>query len=271
MLGGETPSPQLLAYDMREEDDAGWGRGAGCNGIVHILLEKVDERMRRHYGEVRKCLDDRIPVTVVKAVQGESAGDYLFVAGEEGEGRLFGKWRGAADDALLCMARGCSDSGLQPEAGLFMHRMRPKPRLFLFGAAPDARPLAALAARTGFSVTVSDWRPAYCTKEHFPGADELLLGFPDEVMSRLSFGADDCVVVMTHDFQRDKELLSRLRPTQLLYLGVMGSKQRTSRLLEERPALDGVKSPVGLPIGAQGPEEIAVSVVADLIRHVRLP
>jgi xanthine dehydrogenase accessory factor len=164
-------APQLLVYDMRTEDEEAWGQGAGCNGVIRILLETVDANMRKHLGALKKYLDSRIAVTVVKVVEGPFAGDYMYVAeGEEGE-RLFGEWRGGAREPLLRIARECGESGIRAAAGWYAHRFRPKPRLFLFGAGPDARPLCALAARTGFFVAVSDWRPAYCAREHFPEAD----------------------------------------------------------------------------------------------------
>jgi xanthine dehydrogenase accessory factor len=97
----------------------------------------------------------------------------------------------------------------------------------------------------------------------------LWLGFPHEIVPRLSFRPNDCVVIMTHDFQKDRELLSYLTTMRLQYLGVMGAKIRTSRLFGGEPAPGWVVSPAGIPIGAQGPEEIAVSIVGDLIRHLR--
>ncbi|MFD1396793.1 XdhC family protein [Kroppenstedtia eburnea] len=85
-------------------------------------------------------------------------------------------------------------------------------------------------------------------------------------MNRLAWRGDEFVVIMTHQFERDRELLHLLRDKKLSYLGILGPRRRTSRLLAGRSLPEGIRSPVGLPIGAEGPEEIAVSILADLIR-----
>jgi len=154
-------------------------------------------------------------------------------------------------------------------SSLFVFRYEPKPRLVLFGAAPDARPLAALAAAAGFSVLVSDWRPALCDQRYFPDADSILVGFPEETIPEITFSPYDFVVVMTHHLKRDQELLRLLSMKRFRYLGILGSKGRTERLLSDVPIAVKAHYPVGLDIGAEGPEEIAVSIVAELIAVLR--
>lgn len=223
MYGSE--ASKLFKYDLRAEDESDWGRGPGCNGEIHILLEPVIGERRQALREMKRSLGRGASVIVNKAVDGE----------------------------------------------VFIHRYHPKPRLVLFGAGFDAIPVSTLAASSGFHTIVTDRRPAYCTKDFFPDADELWLGAPQEVIPELHLRNDDCAVIMTHDFQTDKEIVSLLRDTELLYLGVLGSSARTSRLVQEKALRDKIHSPVGLPIGAEGPAEIAVSIIADLILHVRRP
>ncbi|OQP13342.1 hypothetical protein B1693_16755 [Geobacillus zalihae] len=138
----------------------------------------------------------------------------------------------------------------------------------IFGASPDEVSLASFAAKTGFSVTVCDWREALCNKKIFPNADQLIVGSPQEAVSKLQFTPRDFVVILTHQFQRDKELLQLIVEKDLRYIGVMGSKQRTSRLLNFGELPFQISTPVGLTIGAEGPEEIAISILAELI-HVK--
>lgn len=147
--------------------------------------------------------------------------------------------------------------------------MVPKPCLYVFGAGEDAKPLVSLAARAGFHVTVIDWRPALCHHGHFPEAGRLITGAPEEVMEGLSMTKRDFVVIMTHSFQKDQIILHTLKNENVFYKGVLGPRRRTERLLGGAEIPEDIHSPVGLPIGAQGPKEIAVSIVGEMIQKMR--
>ncbi|WP_340030531.1 XdhC family protein [Paenibacillus sp. FSL K6-1122] len=140
----------------------------------------------------------------------------------------------------------------------------PKPRLIIIGAGNDVIPVARLAESAGFRVVVADWRESLCTSERFPEA-ELVMGFPREIMPLLNVNNGDYLILMSHNFPRERELLEMVVDCEYAYLGIMGSKTRTVRLLDGLPPLKYVHSPVGLSIGADGPEQIAISIVAELI------
>jgi len=140
----------------------------------------------------------------------------------------------------------------------------PKPRLIIIGAGNDVIPVARLAQSAGFRVVVADWRESLCTLERFPGT-ELVLGFPCEIMPLLNVNKGDYLILMSHNFPRERELLEMVVDCEYAYLGIMGSKTRTARLLDGLPPLKYVHSPVGLSIGAEGPEQIAISIAAELI------
>jgi len=145
------------------------------------------------------------------------------------------------------------------------------PRLIVFGAGHVARPLAALAAATGFGVTVVDARPEWLTSERFPAAARELRD-PEAAARELKLEASDSVVVTTHDHALDQRVVQELLKRTLRFTGLIGSfaKQRKFALrLKARgfddDAIARVRTPVGLAIGAQTPEEIAVSIVAELV------
>ncbi len=221
MYGSE--GSKLFVYDLSSETESEWGRGLGCNGQIHVVLESVKGKRRQSLKEMKSALDSGLSVVDKKFV-----GDQTFI-----------------------------------------QHYDPKPRLVLFGAGADAIPVAELAVKIGFYVIITDWRPSYCVKESFPGAEERWVGEPHEVVPQLGLRSDDCVVVMSHVFEKDKEILYLLRDIPLHYLGVLGSKARIDKLMNGETWLRRVRSPVGLPIGAEGPEEIAVSIAAELILHVR--
>ncbi|WP_090950016.1 XdhC family protein [Paenibacillus sp. OK060] len=140
----------------------------------------------------------------------------------------------------------------------------PKPRLIIIGAGNDVIPVARLGKSAGFRVVVADWRETFCTTERFPGV-EFVRGFPSEIMPVLDIQSGDYIVLMSHQFPREREFLELLEDRNYAYLGIMGSRTRTARLLNDLPPLKQLHSPVGLTIGADGPEEIAISIAAELI------
>lgn len=268
-----TCEPQTIVYHMQAEDDFSWGQGAGCNGIITVLLEPIDDQLLEHLIILKNHLALGNRVTMIKQLDEYlSASSCLFMTDD---GTTFGSWTGRNVTAAKSLlknyhvlpqkSRTLFSSELA--SNLYIHTFEPKPRLMIFGAGEDVIPLVDLASKTGFSVIVSDWRPALCDKEVFPMADQLIVGFPEESLEKLTFHPTDSAIVVSHNFQKDKEYLQYLLIKELRYLGVLGSKNRTQRLLEGNDIPPHVKSPIGLSIGAEGPEEIAVSIVAELIQQ----
>jgi xanthine dehydrogenase accessory factor len=271
-----------VVYDMRSEDDLSWGQGAGCIGEIQVLLEPVDEQLRVHVSNLKWWLDQGVKVSHAKKLRADgTVAEYVFLTEH---GQAFGSWQdelsSVLESALLKEGWGgvlgayADHDGFVSDADsaerVFVQRFLPKPRLMIFGAGPDAKPLAAIAAQCGWAVTVADWRPASCSRTHFPQATALVVGQPSDVLAEINLTPQDSVVIMTHNFQRDKELLRALLAKELQYLGMLGPRERTARLLEDANISARLRSPVGLSIGAVGAEEIAISILADVIQHRRL-
>ena len=157
------------------------------------------------------------------------------------------------------------------EMTLFVEAIEPAPRMFIFGAGYIAKPLAALAAGCGFCVTVVDQRPEWAAPERFPSAT-VRCQAPEDFLRALETGSGDYAVVVTHDHGLDQRLVQELLRRPLGFLGMIGSvpKQRKFALrLRARgfgdAAIARLHTPLGLPIGASTPEEIAVSVMAEIV------
>lgn len=254
--------PETIVYDMRRDDDLSWGTGSGCNGAVHVYVEPVGRRYAAHLLRLKTFLQSGTAVTGIKF---PDSGAYLFVTED---GHRFGSYQGEMGFVhYLPVKNGTFFLPVMQEE-VYIHHYRPKPRFILFGAGKDAAPLAALAAKTGFSVIVSDWRPGLCSRQNFPDAEELVVGFPSEVFaeSRITIAPNDFVMIMTHHFSRDQEILTHVMQTNPRYLGVLGSMKRTKRLLGMEKLPLGIRTPAGLAIAAEGPEEIAVSIIAECIK-----
>ena len=164
-----------------------------------------------------------------------------------------------------------------PEGRTLVERFLPKPRLLIFGCGHIAVPLVRIAALLNFEVTVFDDRPSFANKERFPDAKEILCDYFDNVPQRLKIRAKDYVVIVTRGHRHDEECLRHVLRGELpCYLGMIGSKRRVAivrgQLLKEGHTperLQRLHSPIGLPIGAVTPEEIALSIAAEMIQEKR--
>lgn len=240
--------PEIVTYDTTSENDIVWGVGLGCRGVVRIFIEPVPVKRPHWISVVADNLVSRRPTRLA-----------IFY------GEALAPLRGThlADDV----------PAVTEKKGVFEQVIAPPPFLVLFGAGDDAQPLVRLAREVGWRVTVVDSRAAYATVARFPEADEIRVALSEEVGGRLDIDAETYVVVMTHRFADDEKLLRKLLTRPLAYLGVLGPRQRTDRLLAQLSAegltvhpetLEKLCAPVGLDLGSTTPETIALSILAEL-------
>ena len=147
----------------------------------------------------------------------------------------------------------------------------PPQRVILFGAGEDARPLAAIAAQAGMEVAVADWRPELLRPERFPEGTALHCFRPEDFPRDVSLAGSPAVVLMSHGYEADRAVLEYLLTDapSLGYLGILGPRSRTARLLDDL-GMEGrgaaiARTPAGLDPGADTPEEIALSIVAEIL------
>ncbi len=155
---------------------------------------------------------------------------------------------------------------------VFLEKHAAAAQLFIFGAGHVGKELAHVAHRVGFRVTVVDDRAEWASRERFPDADALLVRHPAELARTLEGGLDCYFCITTHDHPLDQAVLEALLPRPSAYLGVIGSRRKAERFRMRLraagfsdEALARVKSPMGLPIHALTPAEIAISILAELI------
>ena len=162
---------------------------------------------------------------------------------------------------------------------LFLHVFNPPPRMIVVGAVHVAQPLSVFAKTAGFNLVIVDPRRAWTDRERFPGVD-ILDSWPDDAMTELQPDHRTAVVTLTHDPKIDDPALAVALASPAFYIGALGSTRthakRLARLKEggfDDEALARIKGPVGLDIGARSPEEIALSIMAEIVatRRGRLP
>jgi xanthine dehydrogenase accessory factor len=174
-------------------------------------------------------------------------------------------------DAVQLMENEQSRSLDYGDHRIFIHTIAPPPILVIFGASHVSQSLATFAMALGYRIIVVDARAAWATREQFPDVDELLVGWPDVFFADHELDARTYVALMNHDARFEDPVLSKVRDAPIRYLGAMGSR-RTHRERVERLEAAGwtadelarIHGPIGLDIGAETPEEMAIAIVAEM-------
>jgi xanthine dehydrogenase accessory factor len=174
----------------------------------------------------------------------------------------------------------CLDNGklevinIEPNKALIIEPFMPKPTLIIFGGGHIAKPLSEFAARVGFSMTVIDDRPFFANTERFPEADKVICESFEKSFQLLNLKKSDFVVIITRGHRHDGVVLREVLKHDLSYIGMIGSKRRVNSMRDElieegfpEPKLDLVNAPIGLDISAITPDEIAISIVSQLISY----
>jgi xanthine/CO dehydrogenase XdhC/CoxF family maturation factor len=232
--------PKRLRYDLRGEADLVWGSGSGCEGILDILVEQVDPSSPPQWlAWIGEAHATRKPLTLHTNLSPDQLG-----------------------------MRSIPPQPDAPASG-FVETILPPVALWILGASDDSRPLVRMAKELGWRVGLLDHRPAFARAERFPEADQVRAGHPAQCIPGLGLDERCAVVLLTHNYQKDLEALRLLLPSPAGYLGLMGSHARGRRLLEELAAegLPGdarLHTPVGLDLGADGPESIALAILAEI-------
>ncbi|WP_327242114.1 XdhC family protein [Streptomyces sp. NBC_01320] len=295
------PVLQRFGYD----DEDAFAVGLTCGGIVDVFVQPVRPGGGPGLDAGIRALAAGTPVALARVIAGpeELHGACLTVdaAGHRGALAAPGTGPGAAagplEQAVVAQARVMLDAGRtglltlgldgrpcdpqeQGSAVLFIESHAPAPRMLIFGAIDFAAAVARIGRFLGYRVTVCDARPVFATVRRFPAADEVVVDWPHRYLKdQAAAGTLDgrtVVCVLTHDAKFDVPLLNRALRMPLGYVGSMGSRRTHRDLLARlREAgltehqLAGLRSPIGLDLGARTPEETAVAIAAEIVVHRR--
>jgi xanthine dehydrogenase accessory factor len=281
---------KLVEYDTRGDEESVWGLGMGCNGVIRILLENVVATYPSMAIEfIDRCLRSRTKGVVATVVSSKTQSNSLKAFNEVGLRFLFTKTdlsdsskfvqgelvQDIYEDARLALDNRKSVTRAYQGEGVevFFDVIQPARALMIFGAENDALPLVGLAKTLGWQVTVVDVRNRQATRARFSNADHIVLCRAEQVADRINVTGDTAVVVMTHNYFDDLELLKTLLPADVRYLGLLGPQRRTAKLLRDIRAdrivpnasqLKRLHAPIGIDIGAETADEIALAIVAEI-------
>jgi len=276
---------RLVTYDTMDEDDAKLGVGLGCNGIIHILFEPIDLSNPYHPVALLKMVCAKRQNAVLTTVfslsdrSGVQPGTCML---RLEDGFLYTNLDG---HALFQPLQRESESVLTAQSSVirvypllennftaFVELIQPVVSLVVVGAGNDVLPLVQLANLLGWQVIIVHGRRDQANSTRFPSAQQVVISKPGNILSEISPDAQTVFVLMTHNYNYDLAVLRELILHPVTYLGILGPKKKFEKLIAELKEEEVYKeidfshiyAPVGLDIGAEGPDEIALSVIAEI-------
>ena len=268
---------KLVVYDTTDEDDLKFGVQLGCNGIVYILFEPV------------KPDDANNPINLLKKITQQRQDAILITA--------FNENSTSVQKGTCCVVNEAESFCSDDEAGLLIDESKlllkqketvvknnsnssvlyqfipPSTQLIIVGAGNDAQPLAEMASLLGWNIVVIDGRPVYATKGRFPKASKISVTKPAQILSAVNIDQETAVILMTHNYNYDLAALEQLINTNCKYIGALGPKKKLHKMFNDlrekgiaisKEMMQSIYGPVGLDIGAETSEEIALSVLSEI-------
>jgi xanthine dehydrogenase accessory factor len=275
-------NPMTVTYDTREESNQNLGIGLGCNGVIDVLIEPIDVKNADNPISVfENFISTKEPLALAtifnastdigKKIMLHANGDIVDQFNNHELSNVIKQDLIQLFDTKKSEAKTYTINGEEAEA--FIELIQPSVSLIIFGGGFDARPVSHLAKTLGWDVRVTDECVAHIAPLFFPTADKLSLCHRDFIDRDFEITPFTACVLMSHNYEYDRDVLKKLIKTETPYIGILGPRKRFDKMQEEF-ALQGISltpedihrihSPIGLDIGAETPDEIAISIIAEV-------
>ena len=278
----------LVTYDTNDEDDAKLGMGLGCNGIIQVLIEPIEALNKDNPVQLLKPVTANrkkavlITLFSLQDKKNPQPGTCLLL---KEDGTSTGNLPAFSDvilaDAKNALINQSSSFKNYVAAGgtethnltAFIEFIKPTVSLVVIGAGNDVMPLVGMAGILGWEATVVDGRANYAKADRFPPACQVIVAKPEEVLSKITIDEQTVFALMTHNYHYDMAMLKELVCRNVSYIGLLGPKKKLDRIVDElkenglnlsAQQLSTIHGPVGLDIGAETSEEIALSIIAEI-------
>ncbi|MBA3785048.1 MAG: XdhC family protein [Acidobacteria bacterium] len=284
----QTGRPSLFTYDTTNDENSVFSLNMGCRGVIRILLEPInnesvlmktlqtanEQRTKQVVGTLISAdsnfdiqIGGRLFYSDVEQFKIENLPDFLIDTTELKNDcqHFFHETNQISHNKTYQTEQGTFE--------FFLGKINPPTSLLIFGAGVDAIPVSEIGKQLGWKVSVIDHRPAFLNAERFPAADDLILNHTEKLPLNIAFDNQAAAVIMTHNYERDRDVLANLLESNVFYIGALGPKRRAENLLNELTEngknfsdaqLAKLFAPVGLDIGADTPEAIALSIAAEI-------
>jgi xanthine dehydrogenase accessory factor len=268
----KTNHPKLLHFGVA--DETAWEVGLACGGSIDIFVKPLDNQL---FKSLRSTLVDEQTAALVTVVKGadDILGHEILVTDD---GAVSGSLRADLNESALKLAKETLSAGesrrviLNQDTEVFIESILPPPTLIAVGGVHITIALMTLAKTLGYRTVVIDPRAAFGNETRFPNVDQLIPLWPDAAFQQIPITRSTAVAMLTHDPKLDDPALKIALASDAFYVGALGSKntqaQRRQRLLDEgitQEQLNRLHGPIGLKIGAGTPEEIAMSIMAEVV------
>ena len=287
MLALSQQKIKLVTYDTSNENDMTIGIQLGCAGVIQVLFEPINSVLENNPIElIRRSIAIRqntvlLTLFSLDQINQEQKGTCLIL---EQDGKVIGDLQyHVFHDAFIKDMHNVLSTGKSVfksyvyesiSVTAFIEFMQPPISLFIVGAGNDAIPMMQIANSLGWEVRIVDGRNTHARPEKFQSACQVLVSKPEDVLKQISIDNRTAFVMMTHNYNYDLSMLKALLPMDIPYIGMLGPKKKTDRMLNEiqntvlvldEKALEKVYGPTGLELGAESPEEIALSITAEIL------
>ncbi|GIF13793.1 XdhC family protein [Actinoplanes teichomyceticus] len=283
LLGNDWARTVTFGYSDRDALDV----GLTCGGTIELILHHLDPSLEP---ELARALADAArdkPVAVAMVVRGPERCLGRMIIVRPGQPSIGSLDNTHLDQAAVVQAiamlhagrtgtveLGVADGYCQEPMTLLVESNTPAPRMLIFGATDHAAALAGAGKFLGYRVTICDARATFAAAERFPHADEIVVDWPHRYLRVQNLGGSAVICVLTHDPKFDVPLLTAALRQPVAYVGAMGSRRtHEDRLVRLREAgltdheLERLHSPIGLDLGARSPQEVALSIAAEIVAH----
>jgi xanthine/CO dehydrogenase XdhC/CoxF family maturation factor len=275
---------KLVTYDTMDDDDAKFGVGLGCNGIIQVLIEPINDVDSNHPIHYLKLVDEKRQTSVLItlfSLQDKKATQYGTCLLLKEDGNVI-EHTPVLKDILLADASEALSTQTSSfrnyisndhDLTAFIEVIKPPVSVIVIGAGNDVMPLVSMADILGWETTVIDGRANYAKKERFASACQVLVSKPEKALEQITVDEHTVFLLMTHNYNYDKAMLVQLLQKNVPYIGMLGPKKKRERILNELKdegisftgqQLSVLHSPVGLDIGAETSEEIALSILSEI-------
>ncbi|SEM28526.1 XdhC and CoxI family protein [Chryseobacterium taichungense] len=271
---------KLITYDTSNPDDVEFGVQLGCNGIVHILFEYIDENSSQNpISLLEKTIENRNESVITTLFSLEKRSKQAGTVGlVRNQNTVLSDSSSISERELLNF----SSEVLEKKQNILtrlssneilLQYIPPQTTLIIAGAGNDVKPLVDTASILGWKTVIADGRSTHALKKRFPLADEVLLATPEEIIKAIEIDESTVFVMMTHNYNYDLALLKLIIHKPVQYIGLLGPKTRFNRMMDDLKSsgidigekeLNKLYGPVGIDIGAETSEEIAISVIAEI-------
>jgi len=266
---GETA---FVTYDMHAGEDLVWSLGLGCDGVIHLMLQRLDRAdsfgFLEQLNASHKARQAVLLALVTQATEGLPCGAFALIDQSDisvGNSRLQKNLRAMSTPWPTWRFRKLNPDSSENGVAVIQVHMPARTRVLICGAGPDAIPVARVLSELDWAVQIVDHRPAFAKAERFPLGCSVIQCRPERLAESVDLAEVDAVVIMGHHLENDSNYLGQVSTCQIPYVGVLGPRARRERLREMADCGDfKIHGPVGLDIGAELPSAIALSVAAEI-------